>query len=335
MPEVSVIMGVCNGGRFLAASLASLRAQTFTDWELVLVDNGSSDGAVESELVARPDPRVRVFRHARPLTPGGALEAACREATGRYLAVLDMDDIALPRRLEIQRAYLDLMPEVCLLAAGSDLIDMEGRLIGREPSICRHEDIFALTAYVHVLRHSSVMFRRELLERVRYRAMGMGADLDFFARAAEVGRVEALPVALCRYRLHADNFSRLASRSSVSRALIAMLTHRRRKGLPEDREKWEGVFTDVLSRAGGRGDRAYLGIARIFAAEGMDDHAACHAWEAMRTGARCRGLICYLRVVLHGLNRAPAAARATFRAWLKEPAHQLLRAAGAPDRPQF
>ena len=336
MPEISVIMGVCNGGRFLAATVASVRAQTFTDWELILVDNGSTDGAVAALLAAHPDPRIRVSWHPAPLSPGGALEVACREARGRYLAVLDSDDLAVPRRLEIQRAYLDLQPGVWLLAGASDLIDEDGNPLGREPFVGRHEDIFALTAHVHVLRHSTVMFRRELLERIQYRAlMGIGSDHDFFARAAELGRVEALPVVLCQYRLHRENLTKQKGRSAISRGLVAMLAHRRRRGWPEDAVLWEQKFSALLGEAHGHAGPVYLGCARLFAAEGMDDLAALFAWEAMRHDARWSGLLCYLRVTLRGLGRSRPVAVATARAWLKEPAHQLLRASGAPDRPQF
>ncbi|MEJ1972971.1 MAG: hypothetical protein WDM96_11085 [Lacunisphaera sp.] len=87
-------------------------------------------------------------------------------------------------------------------------------------------------------------------------------------------------------------------------------------------------------QSGGHTGRAYLDTARIFAAERMDDVAALFAWEAMRAGARWRGLLLYLRVALRGLGRTHTVA-ATAQAWLKEPAHQLLRAGGAPDRPQF
>lgn len=336
MPEISVIMGVCNGGPFLTPTLASLRAQTFADWELVLVDNGSTDYAVEAALAAEPDPRVRVFRHPRPLSAGGALDVACQEARGRYLAVLDADDLARPQRLEIQRAYLDLNPGTGLLGTASDLIDEQGRLLGREPCVCRHEDIHALVAYVHVLRHSSVMFRRELLERVRYRAAtGLAADWDFFARTTEVTRLEVLPTVLCQYRLHARNISRESPACAADRALVAMATQRRRRGLPEEIERWAGVFGDAVASADGRTGRAYAATARVFAAAGLYDLAALHAWEAMRAGAQIRGLWVYLGTILRGLGRARPLAAATVRAWLKEPAHQLLRAGGAPDRPQF
>lgn len=336
MPEISVIMGACNGGPFLEAAVASVRAQTFTDWELVIVDNGSTDGALTALLAAHPDPKIRVFRFAAALGPGAALAVACREARGRYLAVLDADDLATSRRLEIQHAYLELRPDLCLLGGASDLIDEEGRILGREPFVGRHEDIHGFTAYVHTLRHSSIMFRRELLERVKYRSvLGNGTDRDFFSRAAETGRVEALPAVLCLYRVHAENFSHRNERGAASRGLVSMLASRRRRGLPEEIEKWEPRFAAILAASPTDEQAANLACARLFAGESLHELAAFHAWLAMRAGARWRGGARYLQAIVRGLGNARAARIGFLKAWLKEPVQQLLRAGGMPDRWQF
>ena len=335
MPEVSVIMGVCNAGPFFAATVASVRAQTFTDWELVVVINGATDNSAEAVLAAQPDPRIRFFRHAAPLGPSGALNAAAAEARGRYLAVLDYDDLAAPRRLEIQLAYFALRPDLLMLGARSELIDEAGQSLGYEPFIGAHEDIRALTLYVHVLRHSTVMFRRELLARFPYRdALGVSSDRDLFARVAEAGPVEALPVSLCQYRLHPKNLSRQSVRTALNRGLTSMLAVRRRRGLPEDLDAWARKFSEGLVTESDTG-RAYVHCARLFAAEGMDDMAAFHAWLALREGARWSGAWRYAWATLRGLGRSRPVAKATLRAWFKEPAHQLLVAGGVPDRPQF
>jgi hypothetical protein len=300
------------------------------------VDNGSTDGAVGAELAARPDARIRVRHFSAPLGPGPALAVACREARGRYLAVLDADDLAAPRRLEIQRAYLELHPDVCLLGTASDLIDQDDRVIGREPFVGRAEDIHGATAYVHTLRHSSVMFRRELLARVEYRhVLGNGSDRDFFARAAEAGRVEALPDVLCRYRVHARNFSRQQEHGAVSRGLVSMLASRRRRGLPEQIETWEPRFAAILAAARTDEAAANLGCARLFMAEGLPELAAFHAWLAIRAGAHWRGGARYVQAVVSGLARDPRARAGLAKAWLKEPVQQLLRVGGLPDRWQF
>lgn len=334
MPEVSVIMGVHNAGRFLAATVASLQAQTSADWELVLVDNGSTDGAVAALVATNPDPRVRIFRYAEPLLPGGALAVASRAATGRYLAAMDQDDLALPRRLEIQRAYLELQPDVMLLGSATELIDAADRPLGLEPFVGLHEQIYGLTAYVHVLRHSGVMFRRELLERVQYRSRtGGAADFDFFARATEVGRVAAVPAVLCRYRLHPGNYSNRGDVSAIHCALVRMLTRRRRSGLPEDLDRWADRFeTGALGRDTAC---AHLHCARIFAQENCDDLAALHAWLAYRAGGSWRAAGRYAQATGRGLIRSEGTTNALVRAWLKEPAHRLMCAGGAPERHQF
>jgi glycosyltransferase involved in cell wall biosynthesis len=335
MPAVSVIMGVCNSAQFLGAAVASLQAQTFADWELVIVDNGSTDGGVATLLATQPDPRIRVFRHGQPMGPGPALAAACREACGRYLAVLDSDDIALPRRLEIQHAYLELRPEVIMVGTAVELIDEAGKILGREPLVALHEDIFTVTAYFHALRHSSVMFRRELLERVQYRGVLGANDHDFFARTAEVGRIEVLPALLCRYRLRHGSISHVGDHGAISRALVCMLTHRRRRGLPEDHDLWLQKFSAAEAEIQGDVRRSNLFCARVFAAEGRHDLAAIFAWHAMRAGAYFRGAARYGWATLGGLRHSGGVAKATLKGWLKEPVHQLVRAGGAPDRLQF
>jgi glycosyltransferase involved in cell wall biosynthesis len=335
MPEVSVIMGVCNGGPFFAATVASVRAQTFTDWELVVVINGATDNSADTVLAAQADPRIRVIRHPEALGPGGALNLAGAEARGRYLAVLDYDDVAAPRRLEMQLAYFALRPGLLLLGARSELIDTEGRFLGYEPFVGVHEDIRGLTPYVHALRHSTVMFPCELLEKFPYRAsLGVSSDRDLFARVSEAGLVEAMPVSLCQYRLHPANVSRQSVRTALSRGLVSMLTLRRRRGLPEEFEAWERRFFGGVAANDGAG-RAYAHCARIFFTQGEDDMAAFYAWLAMREGAGMAAAWTYLRATLRGLGRSRAVTKATLRAWCKEPAHQLLLAGGVSDRPQF
>ncbi len=334
MPEVSVIMGVHNGGPYLAPAVASVQAQDFSDWEMLLVENGSTDGAIEAFEAGNRDSRIRVIRRPAALNPGRALAVACEEARGRFLAVLDQDDLSAPGRFTLQRNYLAGQPDVLLLGGASELINGEGQSLGLEPFVGLHEDIFALTAYVHVLRHSGVMFRRELIEKVPYRSvLEIACDFDFFARAAEVGRVVALPAVTCHYRLHPKNRSSLGALSAMSTGLVRMLTRRRRLGLPED----EAVWTKRFAR-GAQGDHAaaaHLHCARIFSQEGHDDLSALHAWLAWRAGGGIGAALRYAGAVCSGLSRRPATISALAKAWMKEPVHQLLRAGGAPDRPQF
>lgn len=336
MPEISVIMGVHNGGRWLAAAVRSLLAQTLSDWELVMVDNGSTDGAVAAVERELPDGRIRVIRHPEPLGSGPALNVAAAAACGRYLAVLDQDDLAAPRRLELQCGYLGWQTGVGLLGAASLVIDAEGRPRELEPFVGRHEELHAMLQFVTPIRHSSVMFRRELAERVPYRALaGPAADGDFLMRVSEVTRVACLPEVLCHYRWHPANMSQTAGRSmAVHGALVRMLGWRRRAGRLEDADTWTGRFAALLVENLPLG-RTYRACARMFRREGGEALAAYYDWLAWRAtgGALAGGR--YLLGALRGALRSPGTAPRLLRAWLKEPAHQLLQAGGMPDRYQF
>lgn len=336
MPGVSVIMGVHNGGRWLAGTVRSVLQQTYPDWELIMVDNGSNDGAVGAVVRDHPDERIRVLQHDAPLGSGPALNTAAAAARGRYLAVLDKDDLAMPRRLELQCAYLDWRTEVGLLGAASLIIDGDGKPLAPEPFTGRHEELHAMLSFINPLRHSSVMFRRELLDRVSYRALaGPAADMDFLARASETARMACLPEILCHYRWHPANMSHRSLRSmAMHGALVRMLIRRRRSGQPEEAARWTEAFHAILA-----GEQplaaSYQACARLFRRERHHDLAAFYSWLAWREAGGWLAGAHYWRHVVAGLWSGRGARSRLFKAWMKEPAHQLLREGGMPERMQF
>jgi glycosyltransferase involved in cell wall biosynthesis len=118
-PLVSVAMAAYNAARFVEQALASLSAQTLDDLEVLVADDGSTDGtAARVEEAARRDPRIRLLRLGRNRGQAVALNAAVDQARGRYLALLDADDEATPTRLADQAAALALEPEL-ILAGGA------------------------------------------------------------------------------------------------------------------------------------------------------------------------------------------------------------------------
>lgn len=337
MPEISVIMPVMNGGRFLPLAVASVLAQTLQDFELIIVENGSTDGAVDRLEAGGLDPRIRLLRFPRSLGCAGAYRTGVDAARGRYLAMLDNDDVAEPRRLELQHAFMEAAPEVVLLGGVSGLIDGEGRELGVEPLVAWHDDILAATSYVHTLRHSTVMIRRELIERgVNYRPeSGNAADRDFFSRAAEAGRVAALPVMLVRYRWHGGNTSLTQGvRIAMDGALVRLTTRRRRLGLPEE---WDACAARIkaMERPGMTRAEAHRAVATVLRREGCFDLAALEAWQAIRYGGGVRAWATFGRAVAAGFVRRPRLIGPLARAWVKEPAHQLMHAGGLPPRIQF
>ncbi|HMP05365.1 MAG TPA: glycosyltransferase family 2 protein [Lacipirellulaceae bacterium] len=164
MPRVSVLMTVYNGMPFLPEAVESLFAQTLSDFELVVVDDGSTDGTGEY-LASVTDPRLRVITREN----GGTSAAANQGLTacvGEYVARMDADDVSLPTRLAEQAAYLDAHPEVGLV--GVQMAPLGERGVGRSLALpTSHRAIDdALMAGRHGLGHSCIMFRAELLRRL-------------------------------------------------------------------------------------------------------------------------------------------------------------------------
>jgi glycosyltransferase involved in cell wall biosynthesis len=199
-------MPLYNTERHLPAALDSILAQTFTDFEIIAVDDGSKDNTLKilREYESR-DPRLRVV--SRPNTGiVGALNDGLALARADFIARMDGDDLCLPTRFEKQIDYLRQHPECVLVGSQVLLIDDEG-----DP-ICPH----AQTRFTHEeidhdhlnrgwpMIHPAIMMRRDAVEKIgRYREEYKWLeDLDLFLRLAEVGKLANLPDVLLKYRLH-------------------------------------------------------------------------------------------------------------------------------------
>ena len=123
--RVSVLLAVHNGGEYLHEAVDSVLAQTYEDFELLLVDDASTDGAVDS---LAPDTRIRVLRNERNLGQIPSLNRGLQAALGEYVARLDHDDLCFPRRLERQVDLLDSHPAVALAATWADIVETNGAL---------------------------------------------------------------------------------------------------------------------------------------------------------------------------------------------------------------
>ena len=131
-PLVSVAMVVCNVERFLPEAIESILNQTFRDFELIIVDFGSTDGS-QSIIRRYQEKDNRIQFHVIPhCNLSEARNACCFRARGKYLALLDADDIALPDRLALQVHYLDRHPQIAILGGAVELIDELGRRLGVE-----------------------------------------------------------------------------------------------------------------------------------------------------------------------------------------------------------
>ena len=199
--KVSILLPVRNEERFLPAALTSLLRQSLTSWELICVDDGSTDATpIILAGAAAADPRVRLFH-----TGGRGLVAALNLGLARcrfsLVARMDGDDICHPRRLELQAARMTAEPEVGLVACtfrhfprhrvGKGMLAYEAW----QNSLHTHEAIIRDLFVESPVVHPSVMFRKELVEAVGgYRETGWAEDYDLWLRLAAAGtRFARLP----------------------------------------------------------------------------------------------------------------------------------------------
>jgi glycosyltransferase involved in cell wall biosynthesis len=194
-------MGVRDGAAWLPEAIQSVLGQTLADLELIVVDDGSVD-ATPTQLAEIRDPRLVVERQARAGL-AVALNRALGCARAPLVARLDADDVALPTRLERQRAYLQAHPDVGLLGTAARLVDESGRDVGlvRPPEDDRaiRRALIRRNPFVH----SSVMLRRALATSVGgYDAsFPVAQDYDLWLRLSALTRMANLPEPLVVRRL--------------------------------------------------------------------------------------------------------------------------------------
>ncbi|HEY1142543.1 MAG TPA: glycosyltransferase [Sphingomicrobium sp.] len=202
-PIVSVLLTAHDRERFIGDAVRSVLHQSFADFELVIVDDGSTDRTVDV-IRAFDDPRIRLVRHAANQGIPAARNRALDEANGTFIAWLDSDDVSRPNRLTDQLAFLAAHPEVAMVGACAGKIDAHGRRKSgiRIPPFA-HDDIRAWQLFQSPFQQSSLMGRAEILKRHPYRAQyPVCEDVDLFLRLTRKHCVANIPKVLIDRRLH-------------------------------------------------------------------------------------------------------------------------------------
>lgn len=240
-PKVTVLIPVHNRERFVDEAIRSVLEQDFNDFELLLVDDGSSDRTPDVlETWKQRDPRVAVVTSPTNQGIPGALNLGLAHARGKYVARLDSDDLMMPRRLAEQAAVLDAHREVVLVSCAYDIVDVEGNLLGTwrgdEPP---EVTAFLLPFFNIVGGGGQVMFRlADVREEGGYSLeYPSSEDYDLWVRLLRRGRIETLPFVGMIKRTHGDqSLKRYAGvkRALWSRIMRAALTPYLRRDLRDD-----------------------------------------------------------------------------------------------------
>ena len=270
-PAISVILPVYNTEAYVREAVESILAQTFTDFECIIINDGSTDdsGAILRELAARDTRIVLVER------PNDGLISALNEGIGRaragLIARMDADDVAMPERFALQHARMVQEPGLAVLGSFFNIIDKDG-------SIIRLYDDLPLTPTEarsavggFLVAHPAVMMRRDaVLKAGGYRkAFCHAEDYDLWLRMIESGYAIAnLPQPLLNWREHGTNVSMTHEETQVRNIILSRFAHRVRKaGLPDPFEGVEAINAEFIQTVSDRlrpGLEAEFFLARHF-----------------------------------------------------------------------
>lgn len=205
-PKITVLMPLFNGERFVREALESILGQTITDFELLIIDDGSSDASVRI-VGDYDDSRIRLIRNHENLGVTATLNRGIDLARGEYIARMDCDDISLPNRLAEQAAYLEQHPDCAMVAVMVTMMDENGNEIGAwldDRKTGTGESIRRFLPRANCIAHPGIMIRKSILSRYRYNErQRVAQDYDLWLRMAADGLViTKLEKPLLRYRVH-------------------------------------------------------------------------------------------------------------------------------------
>lgn len=205
VPRVTVLTAVRNGAPYISETIASIQAQTFSDWEYIIVDDNSNDSTVSIVDVARhDDPRIRLLHRKNSGGPYVAANDGLRAARGKYIVRIDADDLCPPRRIEKQLEFMEDHREYRACVSYWQAFNSSGLIPGTVTSIPRNSRVFR---WALLLRgpsiHSTACLERSALEEIGgYRELPLSQDYRLWCDLTRRGWLGTIPEVLCYVRYH-------------------------------------------------------------------------------------------------------------------------------------
>ncbi len=233
MPRISVIMPAYNAEAYIGEAIDSILAQTFSDFELLVIDDGSSDSTPEI-IESYSDPRVRLVRNPHNMGVARTLNHGLDLAVGEYIARMDADDIALPERFARQVAFMDAHPEVAVCACAISFFGASRgtRFFSTLPGQLKVDLLFG-----NCFAHPTVMLRAALFGREGYRydpSFSRMEDFDLWCRVAEKHALAAIPEILLSYRIHPNQITQNPTPENTEQRRAIAERHLAQLGLADD-----------------------------------------------------------------------------------------------------
>lgn len=296
--KVSVVLPVYNAMDTLPAAIQSIRSQTWQDWELIILDDGSDDGSFDVALsAAREDSRILVHKHTRNLGLAKTMNDLVSLAAGELIAIQEQDDRSKPQRLERQVSLLDEKPQVGIVSALAAWVDQQGNLLGYFPGLLQRgnqypQELNDMVRFLYVEQckvvNACCMIRRSVLEQVEGlfdEQAKMSIDWQFFIHAAHFTQFWGIPevlVEMLRDDSHAHLTSQKTLQFSEARRCIQLI-YEKYKGDPQspiDRSlRKKAMLTESLLES--RNEGAIRGLGKFLKCL-ISDPANPKVWEHVR-----------------------------------------------------
>lgn len=309
-PRVTVLMPVYNAAPFLAEAIRSILFQTFTDFEFLIIDDGSTDESV-AIIEACQDSRIRLVSNGSNLGLVASLNRGLDLARGEYIARMDADDISLPERLERQVHFMDDHPKVGVCGCWVRFFPEEPGNIWRLPE--RFDDIHCWQFHTVGVAHPSVMLRRRLFVELGLRydpSYRHIEDFELWDRAMRHMQFANLPEVLVKYRVSANQICTIHAKEQQVAAAVLRLKHLRELGIEPAAD--EQVLHEMIMNGELSPELEYLGrveawllrleyvnrINRLYnpncfssrmlqlwfsICEGLSGRGACSLWRCLRS----------------------------------------------------
>lgn len=212
-PKISCILPVYNCEKYLLQAINSILAQSFEDFELIIVDDGSTDdsGSIANDCATR-DSRIQVINQPNQGIVS-ALNVAITASRGKYIARMDADDVSLPHRFERQFSVMEAHPDIVILGCASDTIDGNGLISNKretsEDLIIRQSVLDSFPPSILQVLHPTTFIRTEILKSIGgyLDDYEFAEDYDLYLRIGAHGQIAEICEVLFQYRIHGNNIS--------------------------------------------------------------------------------------------------------------------------------
>ncbi len=224
IPKVTVLMPVYNGEEYLREAIESILGQSFTDFELLIINDGSTDRSVEI-IQSYRDPRIRLVHNERNMGLVPTLNKGVKLANGEYIARMDADDISLPERFAKEVLFLDSHPLISVVSVKALLINAKGTEDGlwlADKNTTTWSEIYQLLPKENCVVHPGVMIRKEVIANYGFNPKQKDAeDYDLWLRIASDGhKIEKIDEELLKYRIHSNSITTISKTGRPLRTLI-------------------------------------------------------------------------------------------------------------------